>query len=329
MATPPPRANGVLRTGPYSRNPVRVISASGRTHSLTQRRSASTLGAALVLFGLFVPTGVTADDEPGTLDPVQVYGDRVNRGTFSMSGAGIRFIMDAGGGGSGPSGAPRAPTCDQLKRDLIPTSAREWCTGNATMEDLYPAAAVSLLAMVAGDPGYGQQSGLGMLYQFLRMPESRSTHPTRGDAHSAAIRGIANFINGSTTWDAFSRDMGQACFIPQMVETGRSISGLGYVNPATEVCLTAVGVMRLEVTGTPFNADRDRNFLDSIGLGVGAGVSISVALGDWLSAALEAGGFKQGLKAGNSLHAFNALVDSQVQKCAEAREQLAGRGCQL
>ena len=181
--------------------------------------------------------------------------------------------------------------------------------------------------MIAGTPAYGRQSGLGMLYEFLKMPESRIAVDSRGDALSIAMRGLSAYIRNPTGWSSFQDEMARACFIPQIAETGRAHNGLGYVNGATDLCLRAVLVMRMESGGVSFNADRERNWLDGTAEGAGLGVSFSTDLGKWWNELREAGGFNQGLSAGNSLDLFASLIDSQVKACEAALKEIAQLGC--
>lgn len=228
--------------------------------------------------------------------------------------------------GNGGMALRQQEVCSELKLELIPTITREWCSEEKTNEELVISASEKVISIIAGTPGYGSQSGLGMLYDFMRMPESRAVLSGRGDSVSVALRGVSGFALGQTSWSSFTDEMARACFIPQIVETGRPFNGTGYVNPGTSRCLQAVAVMRMEATGTPFNAERDSTWLDGISVSVGLG-TVSADLGRWLSAALEAGGFKVGLQAGNSLHMFENLIHAQVNACKDGLRALKRRGC--
>ncbi|MCZ8114165.1 MAG: hypothetical protein ACK52I_19760 [Pseudomonadota bacterium] len=229
--------------------------------------------------------------------------------------------------GNGGAAFRQQEVCAELRFELIPAIMRDWCSEDKSEEELLAAASEKLISIIGGTPGYGSQSGLGMLHDFLRMPASRISVPGRGDSASVALRGLSEFIVGARSWSSFSDEMARACFIPQIAETGRAHNGNGYFNPATAQCLRAVAVIRMEASGAPFNAERDATWLDGVSLGVGAGVTLSADLGRWLSEALEAGGFKNGLKAGNSLHMFEYLVGEQVSVCNNALKRLKSRGC--
>jgi hypothetical protein len=189
---------------------------------------------------------------------------------------------------------------------------------------------VQVLQLIAQDPQVGGNSGLGLIHQFINHPDALRVDPQRGSGRQQAITAVATQLQVSAEGAALDLNalyvgIRGACSIPTQVITGRPHTGNGYENEASMLCYAALGVLRAEQTGAPFDQNRDRNWADGISVGP---AFVTGELGTIIDRALEALGFKGNtLGTGSSLNALANLADSQVRACKQGLEALSSAGC--